>query len=358
MKILHVVGARPNFIKMGPVFNALKKYHVRQMLVHTGQHYDANMSDIFFKQLNIKKPDVNLHVGSGSQATQVANIMTGFEPVILKSKPSLVIIYGDVNSTLAVSLVCAKLSIPVAHVEAGLRSWDLTMPEEINRLVADRLSTFFFTTSLEARSNLIREGADKKNIYFVGNTMIDTLHSFLGIIKNRVGCISPFPSFGVVTIHRPSNVDNLKQLKKIVTALNKIAEKIPLIFPVHPRTAMQLNKIKGVVFNKKNIQLMDPLGYLEFLRLVYSAQVLITDSGGIQEETTFLKVPCLTLRHNTERPVTITEGSNMLIGDDFDLLEKSVNSILNKKYKRGRIPALWDGKAAERIAKIIINLNI
>ncbi len=358
MKILHVVGARPNFIKMAPVFNALKKYHVRQMLVHTGQHYDANMSDIFFKQLNIKKPDVNLHVGSGSQAAQVANIMTAFEPVILKSKPNLVLIYGDVNSTLAVSLVCAKLLIPVGHVEAGLRSGDLTMPEEINRLVADRLSTFFFTTSPEAEGNLIREGINKKNIFFVGNTMIDTLHSFLGIIKNRAGNLSPFSNFGVVTIHRPSNVDNLKQLKKIVTALNKIAEKIPLIFPVHPRTAAQLNKIKGVVFNKKNIQLMEPLGYLEFLRLVYSAQVLITDSGGIQEETTFLKVPCLTLRHNTERPVTVAEGSNILIGDDFDLLEKNINSILNKKYKSGRIPALWDGKAAERIAKIIINLNI
>lgn len=343
---------------MAPVFNALKKYHTDQVIVHTGQHYSANMSDIFFKQLKIKIPDVNLHVGSGSHAVQVADIMREFEPVVLKLKPDLVLIYGDVNSTLAASLVCAKLSISVGHIEAGLRSWDLTMPEEINRLVADRLSTFFFITSPEAKNNLIHEGVNKKNIYFVGNTMIDTLNSFLSNIKKNSGSTIPFSSFGVVTIHRPSNVDNLAQLKKIVIALNKIAKKIPLIFPVHPRTAKQLVKIKGVVLDKKKIKLMEPLGYLEFLRLVYSSKMLITDSGGIQEETTFLKIPCLTLRNNTERPITVSKGSNILIGDNFKLLEKSVDQILVGKFKTGKIPIKWDGRAAERIAKIIINLNI
>lgn len=357
MKILHVVGARPNFMKMAPVFNALKKNKVNQIIVHTGQHYSENMSDIFFRELKIKSPDVNLHVGSGTHANQVANIMIKFEETVLKEKPDLVLVYGDINSTLAASLVCAKLNIKTAHIEAGLRSKDNSMPEEINRLVTDRLSNFFFTPSKDADENLIKEGTNKKNIYFVGNVMIDTLVNFLDIIKNRKKIELPFSKYGLVTIHRPSNVDDMDTLRKIIISLNKISEKIPLVFPIHPRTRKQLENIKDISFNKEKIMLIEPQGYLDFLNLVYYSGLVITDSGGIQEETTYLKIPCLTLRENTERPVTISEGTNTLIGNDFKLLEKKVDEILTGKYKKGKRPEKWDGKASERIAKIISGLK-
>lgn len=356
MKIIHVVGARPNFMKMAPVFNAIKKYKVRQKIVHTGQHYSDNMSDIFFRDLKIKSPDINLQVGSMDNAAQIANIMVKFEEVVLKEKPDMVLVYGDVNSTVAAALVCAKLNIKIGHVEAGLRSGDLDMPEEINRMITDKLADIFFTPSRDADLNLVKEGTSKKNIHFVGNVMIDTLVNFLDIIKKRKKLTLPFSKFGVVTIHRPSNVDNTGQLKKIITSLNKISEKMPLVFPIHPRTKKRLASIKGLTFNKKRIVLMEPQGYLDFLNLIYYSSLVITDSGGIQEETTYLGVPCLTLRHNTERPVTIILGTNTLIGDDFELLEKKVDEIIGGKYKKGQKPEKWDGKASERIAKIIANL--
>jgi len=356
MKIIHVVGARPNFMKMAPVFNAFKKEKVNQMIVHTGQHYSDNMSDIFFRELKIKSPDINLQIGSESHANQVAHIMIKFEEIVLKEKPDLVLVYGDINSTMAASLVCAKLNIKTCHIEAGLRSKDLTMPEEVNRLVTDRLSNFFFTPSQEADLNLIKEGTDKKNIYFVGNVMIDTLINFLNIIKKRKKIPLPFSKFGVVTIHRPSNVDDLDKLRKIIVSLNKISEKIPLVFPIHPRTKKQLENIKDISFDKERILLMEPLGYLDFLNLIYYSNLVITDSGGIQEETTYLGIPCLTLRANTERPVTVEEGTNTLIGNNFKLLEDKAREIFTGKYKKGKIPKKWDGKSSERIAKIIMKI--
>lgn len=355
MKIIHVVGARPNFMKMAPVFKALKKYRVTQKIVHTGQHYSDNMSGIFFRELQIKTPDVNLEIGSGSQAEQVAKIMMVFEKVVLKLKPDLVLVYGDVNSTLAATLVCAKLGIKTAHVEAGLRSNDLSMPEEVNRIITDRVSNLFFTPSIDGNENLLKEGVNKNQIYFVGNVMIDTLVSFLDLIKKKKNAW-PFPEFGTVTIHRPANVDNPEALRKIISSLNKISEKIPLIFPIHPRTQKQLLKNKDLNFVGKNIRLIEPLGYLDFLNLIYHSRFVITDSGGIQEETTYLGIPCLTLRKNTERPITITKGTNTLIGDDFKLLERKVVEIISGKYKTGQKPPKWDGKASERIAKIITKI--
>ncbi|MDO8548257.1 MAG: UDP-N-acetylglucosamine 2-epimerase (non-hydrolyzing) [bacterium] len=352
MKIVHVVGARPNFMKMAPVFNALKKYKVRQMVVHTGQHYSANMSDVFFKELNIKKPDINLHVGSGTQAGQVADIMKAFEPVVAKEKPDIVLVYGDVNSTVAASMVCGKLSVKVAHVEAGLRSRDLSMPEEINRMITDRLSSLYFTPSKDGDINLTAEGVDKNKIHFVGNVMIDTLVSFLPRIRSHKSKI-PFKKFGVVTLHRPSNVDDPQTLKKILVSLNQISKNTPLVFPIHPRTRKMLTRIKGLKLDSKKIMLVDPLGYIEFLSLVYLSTLVITDSGGIQEETTYLGIPCFTMRPNTERPVTLTVGTNTLVGNNFKLLNKKIGEVLKGTYKKGKIPPKWDGKAAERIAKII-----
>lgn len=353
MKIIHIVGARPNFMKMAPVWNALKKYKARQIIVHTGQHYSKNMSDIFFSELKIKKPDINLHVGSDTQSVQVAKVMMRVEKVILNEKPDMVLVYGDVNSTLAASLVCAKIGIKIGHVEAGLRSYDLDMPEEINRIVTDRLSSLLFTPSKDANHNLTKEGVDKNKIHFVGNVMIDTLIRYLDKIKSGEKIKLPFKTYGVVTLHRPSNVDDLNQLKNLIISLNKISEKIPLVFPIHPRTQKQLKKIKGVSLNKERVLLIDPLGYFQFLNLVYYSQLVITDSGGIQEETTYLKIPCLTLRKNTERPITLNLGTNTLVYNYLKLLERLVNTILEKKYKKGHKLEKWDGKAGERIAEII-----
>ncbi len=355
LKIIHVVGARPNFMKMAPVYRALQKHKVKQFIVHTGQHYSQNMSDIFFKELRIKEPDINLQIGSGSHAKQVAAIMHAFEDVVLKEKPSLVLVYGDVNSTVAAALVSAKLGVPVGHVEAGLRSFDMTMPEEINRIITDQLASLHFIPSKDAHANLLREGINKKKIHFVGNVMIDTLITFSGsIMKPRPEHI-PFETYGVLTLHRPSNVDDPKKLKAVMAELHKAGAKVPLIFPAHPRTKAMLDRMKNFALDKRKIHLIEPLGYTDFLNLVYHAEFVITDSGGLQEETTYLKKHCFTLRNNTERPVTVTEGTNILIGEDFDLLHKKVGEALKKPAsERKKAPARWDGKAGERIAKIIV----
>ena len=327
---------------------------VSQLLVHTGQHYDANMSEVFFNQLGMAKPDINLGVGSGSHAMQTAQIMLRIEEVLLDRKADLVLVYGDVNSTLAASLVCVKLLIPVCHVEAGLRSFDLTMPEETNRLLTDQVADLLFTPSKDGDENLFREGIAPEKIHLVGNVMIDTLVHLLPKIngfraqKGRVG----FDAYALVTLHRPSNVDEPEMLNKIISTLESLSNDIPIIFPVHPRTCENIIKSKIAVQNSR-LKLIEPIGYMEFLSLQKSAKIVITDSGGIQEETTFLGVPCLTVRENTERPITIELGTNTLVGQNMDKLRKEAYNILNGKGKKGTIPPLWDGKASERIAEII-----
>ena len=354
MNILHVVGARPNFMKVAPVIAALKRYdHVEQLLVHTGQHYDANMSEIFFQQLGIPQPDVNLDVGSGSHAVQTAEIMIRFEELINERKPDWVLVYGDVNSTVAAALVCAKLWIPVAHVEAGLRSRDRTMPEEINRLMTDQLADLLFTPSRDGDANLKQEGISAERIHCVGNVMIDTLVRLLPQAVDP-GIAAMPTSYVLVTLHRPSNVDEPSMLKSIVEALTEISKQLPVLFPAHPRTRKRLVDNGIAIPNSPNFRLLDPVGYLQFLALQRKATVVITDSGGIQEETTYLGVPCLTVRENTERPVTVTSGTNMLVGQDMRVLKGEVNNILSQDYQRGQIPEFWDGKASERIAQIVV----
>ena len=358
MKIMHIVGARPNFMKAAPVIDALRtKQGVAQVLVHTGQHYDANMSEVFFHQLGMPEPDINLEVGSGTHAYQTAGIMMGIESVLLEKKPDVVVVYGDVNSTVAVALVCAKLLIPVAHVEAGLRSFDRTMPEEVNRVLTDQVADFFFTPSVDGDRNLIREGIDPKKIHFVGNVMIDTLVRLLpkatppkrSVLEEKV--ISG--GYILVTLHRPSNVDDPDTLKGIVRTLMDVQKDKPVIFPIHPRTRKLLSAL-DVETTSKGMHLLDPVGYLEFLFLQKNATVVITDSGGIQEETTYLGVPCLTVRENTERPVTVEKGTNILVGQDLSRLREELQKILDGTPKKGTIPDLWDGNAAGRIADIIM----
>lgn len=335
-------------MKAAPVMRALEARGARQTLVHTGQHYDGNMSDVFFTQLAMPVPDVNLEVGSGSHAVQTGEVMARIEPVLLKYKPDLVLVYGDVNSTMAAALVCAKIGIRVGHVEAGLRSFDRTMPEEINRLVTDQLADFLFTPSEDGDGNLLREGIARERIHRVGNVMIDTLVRFLPATANRNG----FPErYALVTLHRPSNVDGRERLAQIVAALVAIQEQAEIVFPVHPRTRQRLSELS---VNTSRLRLIDPQPYIEFLALQRHATVVITDSGGIQEETTFLQVPCLTLRKNTERPVTVTLGSNILVGDDPARLTDEVSRVLNGQAKRGGVPPLWDGHAADRIAEIVV----
>lgn len=350
MRILHVVGARPNFMKVAPVHAALAARNgSKQVLVHTGQHYDAFMSDIFFRQLDIPEPDHNLGVGSGTHAQQTAQIMMGTESVILKEKPDLVLVYGDVNSTVAAALVCAKLLVPTGHVEAGLRSFDRTMPEEVNRVLTDRVADYLFTPSVDGNENLAREGVPPEKVHLVGNVMIDTLVRLLPY----AGKETPAPgSYALATLHRPSNVDDPAELRRIIGALNEIAGKIEILFPVHPRTRQMMHELADIQ-PAPGLRLTDPVGYLEFLGLQRNASFVITDSGGIQEETTFLGVPCLTVRENTERPVTVSIGSNLLVGRDMERLKKEAAAILAGHAKRGEIPPLWDGKAGERIAGIL-----
>jgi UDP-N-acetylglucosamine 2-epimerase (non-hydrolysing) len=352
MHFLQVVGARPNFMKVAPVTRALAaRQGVRQTLVHTGQHYDQNMSKVFFRELEIPEPDFNLAVGSGTHAEQTGQIMLRFEPVVVEQKPDWVLVYGDVNSTIAAALVCAKLQIPVAHIEAGLRSFDRSMPEEINRVLTDQIANLLFTPSEDGDLNLLREGVPRERIHFVGNVMIDTLVRLLPTAAAALPAKLP-EQYALVTLHRPSNVDDLSGLKTLLDALTGIGAILPTIFPVHPRTRQ---KIAELGFrDSQNVQLWEPQSYLQFLALQQKASVVITDSGGIQEETTFLGVPCMTLRETTERPVTVTVGTNLIIGHDMNLLHQAVNDVLNGERKNGRIPQLWDGRAAERIAQTLV----
>ncbi len=349
MKIIHVVGARPNFMKVAPVLRALsRRTSVEQILVHTGQHYDANMSDVFFAQLGIPAPDVNLEVGSGSHAAQTADIMRRFEPVVLEHKPDLVLVYGDVNSTVAAALVCAKLLVRLGHVEAGLRSFDRNMPEEINRLVTDQLADMLFTPSEDGDINLQREGVPLSRIYRVGNVMIDSLVRLLP--QAAADGSRPEKPYALVTLHRPSNVDDSETLRAILACLVGVSEKFEVIFPTHPRTRRRIAEF-GLDTDK--LTFLDPLSYLDFLALQREAAVVITDSGGIQEETTFLGVPCLTLRNNTERPVTVSMGTNILVGQDPGRLRHELSKIMAGERKTGTILPLWDGLASERIAGLV-----
>ncbi|MGA7908177.1 MAG: UDP-N-acetylglucosamine 2-epimerase (non-hydrolyzing) [Candidatus Sulfotelmatobacter sp.] len=350
MHILHVVGARPNFMKAAPVLRALAARGARQTLVHTGQHYDRNMSEVFFDQLEIPEPNVNLKVGSGSHAAQTAEIMRRFEPFVVKHKPDVVLVYGDVNSTVATALVCAKLLIRVAHVEAGLRSFDRNMPEEINRIVTDRLSDLLFTPSEDGDANLQREGVPQEKVYRVGNVMIDSLIRLLPAARNCPANGLP-QRLGLLTLHRPSNVDDGDNLQKILDSLSQVSGQLDFVFPVHPRTRQRIHEF-GIRVPK--LHLLDPLPYIEFLALQARAVVVITDSGGIQEETTYLGVPCLTMRENTERPITVTLGTNILVGQDREMLVRELNNILAGKGKKGAIPPLWDGHAGERIADVLV----
>ncbi len=354
-KIIHVVGARPNFMKAAPVLEAFQSYSsINQVLVHTGQHYDEKMSEIFFQQLGMPKPNINLEVGSGSHAVQAAEIMTRFEPVLLEERPDLLMVYGDVNSTIATALVASKLGVKIAHVEAGLRSWDRRMPEEINRVLTDRISDYFFTPSEDGDEHLKAEGISEDQIFFVGNVMIDTLVKLEA--KAKKPAIDGIDGdYLLVTLHRPSNVDDKEMLKNILERLARLAEIAPVVFPIHPRTRSRINEWEMSELTS-NLNLVDPLGYLEFLWLIKNSSLVLTDSGGIQEETTYLKVPCLTLRENTERPITCTMGTNILVGTDLERVERESARILSGDGVEGSIPPLWDGKAGERIAEITAQL--
>ena len=353
MQILHVVGARPNFMKVAPVHRALAgRRGVTQVLVHTGQHYDVNMSDVFFQQLSIPAPDVNLGVGSGSHGKQTAEIMIGFEALVQKQHPDLVLVYGDVNSTAAAALVCAKLGIKIGHVEAGLRSFDRTMPEEINRLVTDQLSDMLFTPSDDGDRNLEREGIAKEKIFLVGNVMIDTLIRLLPAAE-RVSLDGLPSEYVLVTLHRPSNVDDPGSLRALLDVLGKISSRVAVVFPVHPRTRQRVHDLGMDLPSSDRLLLLEPKPYIDFLALQRRAAAVLTDSGGIQEETTYLGVPCITVRENTERPITVTCGTNVLVGHDLERLRVELGKILDGKRKPHGIPPLWDGKASERIADIV-----
>jgi UDP-N-acetylglucosamine 2-epimerase (non-hydrolysing) len=352
MKILSVVGARPNFMKIAPIIRAIRSQapDVPQTLVHTGQHFDEKMSDVFFRELGLPKPDEHLGVSGGSHAQQTARIMLEFEPVLERHQPDWLVVVGDVNSTLACSLVASKMGIPIAHVEAGLRSRDNTMPEEINRKITDTISDLLLTPSPDGTQNLVAEGIDEERIICVGNVMIDSLVQALPKIEsNPVVAEMGLSVSGYVlaTLHRPSNVDQPAMLRELVAALNEVASSLPVIFPVHPRTRARLSS-EGVSLSE-GIQLVDPLGYFDFMALMKSAAVVITDSGGVQEETTFLGVTCLTVRPNTERPITIDQGTNRLVQPGRDTLLTAWKEVRQNPPAK-RCPELWDGKAAERIA--------
>lgn len=359
-KIIFIAGARPNFVKVAPLISEIKRFRrFNYILVHTGQHYNFEMSRVFFQDLEIPKPDYDLGVGSGSHAWQTGKIMIEFEKVCLKEKPHLVIVVGDVNSTLACSLVAVKLDIPVAHVEAGLRSFDREMPEEINRVVTDSVSSILFTHSEEANRNLIKEGISRKKIFFVGNVMIDTLlESKVKSQKSRIleRLKLKKEQYAVLTLHRPSNVDKKNTLENLLRTFKIISQKIPIIFPAHPRTAKQIRKFH---LNSKfhipdsRFQIISPLGYLDMLYLVTNSKFVMTDSGGIQEETTILGVPCLTLRKNTERPVTVTHGTNTVVGINSKRITSEVKKILSNNRNYRKRPKLWDGRTAGRIVRIL-----
>ncbi len=363
LSVMLVAGARPNFMKIAPIWDAIQpRDDVEAVLVHTGQHYDPNMSDVFFKELGLPQPDEFLGVGSGTHAEQTARVMLAFEPVLAKYKPHVVVVVGDVNSTVACALVAVKLGIRVAHVEAGLRSWDRTMPEEINRIATDAISDYLFTSSRDADANLLREGIPASRIFFVGNVMVDTLltHRDRAVersdVLERLGLSER--GYAVMTLHRPSNVDTEDALQRMVYIILQTQCRLPVVLPLHPRTRTRLGqRVSDLV--DAGVVLTDPLGYLDFLRLMCSARVVLTDSGGIQEETTVLGVPCLTLRENTERPVTLTQGTNFLVGTQPELVLSTLDEVLSEGVRRQyTVPEGWDGKAAHRIVDTLVNLCV
>lgn len=364
VKIINVVGARPNFMKMAPIIEVMNNYpnRIDHLLVHTGQHYDEKMSKAFFNDLCMPKPDLNLEVGSGSHATQTARIMVEFEKVCLNEKPDIVIVVGDVNSTMACTITAKKLGIKVAHVEAGLRSRDMEMPEEINRLCTDVLCDYLFTTDHIADENLLREGVARERIFFVGNVMIDTLLKHKEIASQldfgqSLGVKSG--EYATLTLHRPSNVDDKIILKGILEALAEISQEVPIIFPLHPRTRKRIKQFGFDHYlsqDKKveGIWVTEPLGYLDFLNLNMNAKMVLTDSGGLQEETTVLGIPCITMRHNTERPITCEIGTNVIVGNDKEEILNAASNVLRGEVRVGTVPDKWDGKAAERIVKVLL----
>jgi len=357
-KIISVVGARPNFMKVAPVHSSFQKYHeqIKHLICHTGQHYDDKMSKVFFTDLELPQPDFYLGAGSGSHAEQTAKIMTGFEKVLLVEKPDLIIVVGDVNSTIACTLTAAKLKIKTAHIEAGLRSFDRDMPEEINRILTDSISDFLFVTEQSGIDNLKSEGIQQEKIYFVGNVMIDSLINYLQK-TNPVKTLDKYKveknNFVLVTMHRPSNVDSPEQLSDIIDMLNKLSELRRIIFPVHPRTMKNLETFSLINKLNKEILITQPIGYLEFIVLLKNCELALTDSGGIQEETTYLGIQCITTRTTTERPVTTELGTNFLVGVDFSKAYEKAKSILSGNMKNGIIPPLWDGKTADRITEAL-----
>jgi UDP-N-acetylglucosamine 2-epimerase (non-hydrolysing) len=366
MKIVLVVGARPNFMKIAPIIRAVNKHnaslhstHIEPLLVHTGQHYDYEMSQIFFKDLELPQPDIYLGVGSGTHAEQTGRIMIELEKVLFKEKPDLVVVVGDVNSTLAAALAAAKLCIPVAHVEAGLRSYDRAMPEEINRLLTDAVSDYLFTPSPDADENLKKEGVPEDKIFLVGDVMVDSLlHDKTAAAES--GILHQLDlaekGYALLTLHRPSNVDEKESLLRIITALSEISRTIRVVFPAHPRTRKRLKEfdlLSHLPIANREFLLIDPLGYLDFLNLEMNARFVMTDSGGIQEETTVLDVPCLTLRNTTERPITVSQGTNVLVWNDTQRIIQEALKILDGNAKKGKCPEFWDGVTAERIIGII-----
>lgn len=371
MKVLNVVGARPNFVKIAPLLAEMRNQSgIQPLLVHTGQHYELEMSDSFFRDLDIPPPDVNLGVGSASSAAQTAEMMKRLESVMAEERPDVVVVVGDVNSTLAGALTAVKLGIPVAHVEAGLRSFDRSMQEEINRVVTDAISDLLFVSEPSGVENLLKEARSRNQIFLVGNVMIDTLRRFLPLARRSTTLMdlglaedhdhAKREKYAVLTLHRPATVDDFEVLSRIWTPLQEIAKEIRIIFPVHPRTKKRLQDlgfnsslIGGTAHNPRGIQMTPPLSYLQFLHLQSEASLVITDSGGIQEETTALGVPCLTVRENTERPITVMEGTNTVVGLDPKKIREEVDKVLSGKGKQGRIPRLWDGHAAQRIVKIL-----
>ncbi|MGH8509321.1 MAG: non-hydrolyzing UDP-N-acetylglucosamine 2-epimerase [Gammaproteobacteria bacterium] len=367
LKVINIVGARPNFIKMAPIIEAMNRYPegIQHLLVHTGQHYDKRMNTAFFVDLGIPKPDIDLEVGSGSHAEQTARIMIEFEKVCLREEPDLVLVVGDVNSTMACAITAKKLGIKVAHVEAGLRSRDMSMPEEINRLCTDVLCDYLFTTDHFANENLLAEGVKPDRIVFVGNVMIDTLLKHRELARG-IGLVERWGlkpgGFATLTLHRPSNVDDRVALGGILDALSEIAKEIPIIFPIHPRSRKMVERFGFCGYftdadKPQGLWLTDPLGYLEFLHLNMNATLVLTDSGGLQEETTVLGVPCITLRDNTERPITCEVGTNIVVGNGRDNILYHASKIVNGAIPRGSVPEKWDGKAAKRIVEFLMDLD-
>lgn len=357
-KVISVVGARPNFMKIAPIHRAFQKYSdsIQHLICHTGQHYDEKMSKIFFDDLGLPKPDFYLGVGSGSHAEQTANVMIKFEQVLLQEKPDMILVVGDVNSTIACSLTASKLHIKIVHVEAGLRSGDRLMPEEINRVLTDSISDLLFVTEKSGLENLKHEGVSTEKVYFTGNVMIDSLAYFKS--KSKDSNIHQkfnleLHKYVLVTLHRPSNVDKKDQLIKLIDLLNTMAEKRKVLFPIHPRTKNNLASFNLLDKINPNLILTDPIGYLDFLALTSNAELILTDSGGIQEESTYLGIQCITLRTSTERPITVEVGTNQLLGTDLDKAKIAALEVLDGKIKEGKIPELWDGKAAERITQVI-----